>query len=117
MEEDKDLYGGLIRLHILHHAGEKPIFGLWIITELQRHGYRLSPGTLYPILHGMERKGYLKSMDERSGKRARRVYAITTSGRKALRGAKKRVWELFGEMFEPSADGTKGGRKTALRHR
>lgn len=51
---DKDLYAGLIRLHVLHHAAIEPIFGLGIIEELRRHGYELSPGTLYPLLHGLE---------------------------------------------------------------
>ncbi len=45
---DKDLYGGLIRLHILHHAAEEPVFGLGIIEELRRHGYEMSAGTVYP---------------------------------------------------------------------
>jgi PadR family transcriptional regulator PadR len=51
----------MIRLHILYHAARAPVFGLGIIEELARHGYKLSPGTLYPLLHGMERKGYLRS--------------------------------------------------------
>lgn len=51
---DKDLYGGLIRLHILHHAAEEPVFGLGIIEELRRHGYEMSAGTVYPMLHGLE---------------------------------------------------------------
>jgi hypothetical protein len=54
--DDRDLYAGLIRLHILHHAAHEPIFGLGIIEELARHGYKLSAGTLYPILHGLERR-------------------------------------------------------------
>ena len=58
---DRTLYVGLIRLHILHHAVEEPIFGQAMMDELGRHGYRLSAGTLYPILHGMERLGYLRS--------------------------------------------------------
>jgi PadR family transcriptional regulator len=62
---DKDLYSGLIRLHVLHHACQEPIFGVGIIEELGRHGYRLSPGTLYPLLHGLEEKGYLRSSEER----------------------------------------------------
>ena len=57
--------GGLIRLHILHHASKGPVFGLWFIEEFGRHGYKLSPGTLYPLLHGLERKGYLRSIKER----------------------------------------------------
>jgi DNA-binding PadR family transcriptional regulator len=98
--DDKDLYAGLIRLHILYHAGEGPVFGLAIIEELRRHGYDLSPGTLYPMLHGLERKGYLRSHKEGSGQRARRVYRITVRGRAALRDAREKVKELFGELLE-----------------
>lgn len=98
--DDKDLYSGLIRLHILHHAAHEPIFGLAIIEELGRHGYKLSAGTMYPILHGLEEKGYLRSSVERSGKRYRRVYRATAKGRKALEAAKEKVRELFGELFE-----------------
>jgi PadR family transcriptional regulator PadR len=97
---DQDLYSGLIRLHILHHAAEEPIFGLGIIEELQRHGYRLRAGTLYPLLHGLERVGYLRSDRRQEGSRIRRVYRATARGRKALREAKLKVQELFGELFE-----------------
>ena|SRR5665213_730320 len=97
---DKYLYAGLIRLHVLHHASEKPVYGNWIMDELQHHGYRLSPGTLYPMLHGLEEKGYLNSREERVGKQVRRFYKITSSGRRALTDAKRKVRELYGEMFE-----------------
>ncbi len=97
---DQDLYGGLIRLHILHHASKEPVFGLWFIEELGRHGYKLSPGTLYPLLHGLERKGYLRSTNERSGKSSRRMYQATPLGRKALAAARQKVSELFGELLE-----------------
>jgi DNA-binding PadR family transcriptional regulator len=96
----QDLYSGLVRLHILHHAAEEEIFGLGIIEELRRHGYRLGAGTLYPILHGLERDGYLRSVRRRSGPRFRRVYRATPLGRRALRDAKGKVRELFGELFE-----------------
>jgi PadR family transcriptional regulator len=97
---DRDLYAGLIRLHILHHASKRPVFGLWFIEELGRHGYRLSPGTLYPLLHGLEHKGYLRSASERSGKSLRRLYESTPLGRKALLAARQKVSELFGELLE-----------------
>jgi len=100
MVGEREIYGGLIRLHVLHHASHEPIFGQGIMDELAHHGYRLSPGTLYPILHGMERGGYLASTVELVGKRNRRVYVITAEGRKALKLAKARVWELFREFFE-----------------
>ncbi len=98
--EDQDLLSGLIRLHILHHAAEGPIFGLGIIEELGRHGYRLSAGTLYPLLHGLERKGYLRSERVREGRHERRIYHATAQGRRALAGAKEKVRELFGELFQ-----------------
>jgi DNA-binding PadR family transcriptional regulator len=75
--DDRYLYAGLIRLHLLHHAVEEPIYGLAMIEELGRHGYKLSAGTLYPILHGLEEKGYLTSSEERTGSAARRVYRAT----------------------------------------
>ena len=98
--DDKDLYSGLIRLHVLHHAVEEPIFGLAMIEELARHGYRLSAGTLYPMLHGLERKGYLRSKQEKAGGRVRRIYRATPAGRRALEAATERVRELFGELLE-----------------
>jgi PadR family transcriptional regulator PadR len=97
---DKELYSGMIRLHILYHASKGPIFGLSIIEELGRHGYKLSPGTLYPILHALESKGYLRSTEKRAGRQARRLYRATPAGRKALAAAKVRVRELVGELFE-----------------
>lgn len=98
--EDKDLYSGLIRLHVLHHACEEEIFGLDMIEELGRHGYKMSPGTMYPILHGLEKRGYLKSSAFRSGRVRRRLYKATPAGRRALKAAKQKVRELFGELIE-----------------
>jgi len=72
------------------------------IDELARHGYRLSAGTLYPILHGMERQGYLRSRLAMSGGRSRRVYRATAAGCRALVTARRRVAELFGEMLAES---------------
>ena len=97
---EKDLYSGLIRLHILHHACQEAIFGAGIIEELARHGYRLSPGTLYPLLHGLEEKGYLRSTGEPGRRQVRRTYRATPKGRKALAAAKGKVRELFAEMLE-----------------
>ncbi len=97
---DKDLYSGLIRLHVLHHAVDRSIYGSWMIEELHEHGYDISPGTLYPMLHGLARKGYLKMRQEGPGKRARRLYTITPQGRTALAEAKGKVRELFAELIE-----------------
>ena len=97
---DRDLYGGLIRLHVLHHAAQGPIFGMEMIEELGRHGYRLSPGTLYPLLHDLQRKGHLVATEQREGSRVRKFYRATPQGVDALAAAKLQVRELFGELFE-----------------
>lgn len=100
--EYHDLLAGFVRLHILHHAAEGEIYGQWIIKELARHGYRLSPGTLYPMLQAMEARGYLTSREEAEGRsgRPRRIYIATTAGKKALAVARKQLRELIGEVGE-----------------
>ncbi len=98
--DERQLYSGLIRLHILHHAAQEGIFGLAMIEELARHGYKLSPGTLYPMLHGLEESGLLRSHPQGLAGKIRRVYRATPAGQKVLKSAKEKVRELFGELFE-----------------
>jgi DNA-binding PadR family transcriptional regulator len=107
LHENRFLYAGLIRLHVLHHAVREPVYGLAMIEELARHGYRLSAGTLYPILHALEKRGLLRSAKQRFGRTMRRVYRATPAGRRALRSAKARVSELFGELFDREHRGRK----------
>jgi DNA-binding PadR family transcriptional regulator len=90
---------GFWKMHILHHAGEKPLHGQWMLNELRRHGYNLSPGTLYPLLARMERLGWLRSRsDRRGGKRARRDYRLTASGRMVLKLLRPPLRELYREV-------------------
>ncbi len=96
---NQDLLSGFMRIHILHHAAKGEIYGQWIIEELARHGYRLSAGTLYPMLHSLERKGYLRSREKRLGRTARRLYRATPRGRAALEEAKEKLRELVGEVI------------------
>lgn len=97
---NQDLYIGLVRLHVLHHAAEEAVFGLGMMQELGRHGYKLGPGMMYPLLHGMERKGWLKAEHSVVQGRRRKVYAATAAGRRALNQARVQVRELFEEMCE-----------------
>jgi PadR family transcriptional regulator, regulatory protein PadR len=96
----RELFFGLIRIHILVHASHEPIFGLAMMEELAHHGYRIGPGTLYPLLHGMERSGLLKSGLKNVGGRSRRIYNITFAGKKALNKATGKVDELHHELHE-----------------
>jgi PadR family transcriptional regulator PadR len=87
------------KVHILHHAGEKPLHGQWILTELRRHGYEISPGTLYPLLNRMQRMGWLKGKaDPDGGKRARKDYRLTAEGRKVLGAIREQLDELYREV-------------------
>jgi DNA-binding PadR family transcriptional regulator len=94
------LFSGLIRIHVLHHAAQEELFGLGLIEELRRHGYQLSPGTLYPMLHSMEAKGLLRSRIRGVAGRNRRVYRATSLGKTALGDATGKVRELLRELIE-----------------
>jgi PadR family transcriptional regulator PadR len=97
---ETDVYSGLIRIHVLHHACVEGVFGLGMINELRRHGYNIGPGTMYPLLHGMEKRGWLRARTARIDGRARKVYFATAAGKRTLEEAKVKVRELFVEIFE-----------------
>jgi len=101
---DQDLYSGLVRLHVLYHASVGPIFGLGMMQELRHHGYRVGPGTLYPMLHRLEKKGYLKSSQKVVEGKTRRVYAITTRGQVELPDLKEKVRELYEELVREGGE-------------
>jgi len=96
----RDVFSGFIKLHILYHASREPVFGLDLIQELRRHGYELSPGTLYPTLHTLEEEGYLRHEDKIVNGRRRKYYTATRQGRAALAGVRGKVRELVGEILE-----------------
>jgi PadR family transcriptional regulator PadR len=95
----RELFYGLIRIHVLLHAAHEPIYGLAMMEELAHHGYRIGPGTLYPLLHGLERAGLLKAFSDSEGSR-RRMYRITGAGRRALDKSRAKVDELHHELHE-----------------
>ncbi len=91
---------GFIKLHILYHAQKEPIFGQEFKKELKRHGYDISYGTLYPIFHKLEKRGYLKSKQENVNGKIRKYYSITKKGERILKQSKNKAKELFDELFE-----------------
>jgi len=95
-----DFLLGFVKIHILHHAEEEPIYGLWMSKELARHGYHnLSPGTLYPTLHRLEEEGYLVSQRRLVHGKWRRYYTITLAGREVLRETRSKLVELADEVL------------------
>lgn len=102
----RDLLLGFIRVHILHHAAQEGVFGLGLIEELARHGYRLSPGTVYPLLHDMNAAGLLYTQRRQVGGRVRCYYRATDEGLQALAEARDKLRELVAEVLidaEPSS--------------
>ena len=94
----RDFFLGFIKIHILYHAAEEPIYGLHMIEELSSHGYDISPGTLYPILHKMEDQGYLQSEKQVVKGKVRRYYTTTKAGEEALVEAYAKARELLNEI-------------------
>jgi PadR family transcriptional regulator, regulatory protein PadR len=85
------------KIHILHHAEEQGVYGQWVLEELHRHGYRLSPGTLYPVLARMARRGWLRSAEPKKSRDAR-VYRITPEGANVLKRLRASLGELQHEV-------------------
>lgn len=97
---------GAVRLHILYRAGEGEIHGAWIAQELAEHGYAISPGTLYPLLHRMEQEGLLVSRQVTASGRVRRLYFLTQQGRAELAEQRQALAELAREVLgEPASPG------------
>lgn len=96
----RDFFLGFIKIHILYHASKEPIYGLWLIEELDRHGYKLSPGTLYPILHSLEEKTLLESYQQTVEGKIRKYYKITLKGKEALAEARQKIKELVSEVIQ-----------------
>ena len=94
----RKLFLGFIQIHILHHAKKEPFYGAWMIEELKEHGYDMSPGTLYPLLHSMESNKLLNKEERIVDGKLRKYYTITSLGIEILKEARNKAYELFKEI-------------------
>lgn len=108
----RDIFVAFVRVHILHHAAQAPVFGLEMIDELRHHGYSLSPGTLYPIFHALEEAGYLTSTPKVVGGKTRKYYKATARGKKILAELKDKIRELVAEVLSIDGMPMTGAQKT-----
>ena len=99
MDMIKQVFLGFIRIHILYHAGKEPIYGAEIARELERHGYQISFGTLYPTLHSLEQSGLLSCYEEIVGGKKRKYYTITKKGGEARREIREKIRALVDEVI------------------
>jgi PadR family transcriptional regulator, regulatory protein PadR len=95
----RDIFLSFVRVHLLHHAAEGPIYGVEMIEELARHGYQLSPGTLYPIFHSLETVGLLARETRTVNGKVRKYYRITPAGRESLARLRPKIRELVDEVL------------------
>jgi DNA-binding PadR family transcriptional regulator len=95
----RHLFTGFVRLHILYHASKQPICGVDIMHELRHHGYAIGPGTVYPVLHDLERAGLLRSKPHVVAAKRRRHFTITPRGRRLLAQARAKLQELAAEIL------------------
>jgi DNA-binding PadR family transcriptional regulator len=96
----RDFFRGFIKIHILYHVSREEVYGVQFIDELARHGYQLSPGTLYPLLHSLDASDYIQREDRIVEGKVRKYYRITPSGLQALQEARARMRELVDEVLE-----------------
>jgi len=99
MTLNRKFFLGFIRIHILYHASQKEIYGVQMIDELKKHGYKVSPGTMYPILHSLEKEGFLKSRKENVRGKIRKYYQITSKGQKILQESRQKIKKLLNELI------------------
>lgn len=90
---------GFIKIHILHHAEKEPVYGAYLIEELASHGYEIGPGTIYPTLHQMEKRGYLVKEERLVAGKVRKYYSISPEGKRTLQEVRKKIKELVAEVL------------------
>ena len=97
MAVDKSLISGSTTMLILQLLEEKDMYGYEMIETLQKKSqnvFQLKAGTLYPLLHTLEGKGYLTSYEDSTGQKVRKYYSITKSGKNFL-SQKKEEWKEY----------------------
>ena len=98
MKFDKGLMAGSSTLLVLSLLDKGDMYGYQMIGELSRRSnntFQMQEGTLYPILHGLEKGKYLTSYQQQAPTgRMRKYYRLTRRGRELLE-EKKAEWEAF----------------------
>lgn len=106
---DREIRLGIWKIHILHHADAREVWGTWLLAELAHHGHTLSPGTLYPALARMERNGWLLRTSTGPHARARQTFRTTPAGKRLLEDLRREVTELYEEVVLDAKAPGKGG--------
>ncbi len=90
---------GVVRLVVLHQASQGPIYGGKLSKFLREQGYAISPGSLYPLLHLLEKASFLASRLKVYRGRVRKYYEITPQGQACLDLVRREVRDLAKEVI------------------
>lgn len=96
---DRDFVRGFIKLYALSLASDGEVYGLKILEEMNKRGFSLSPGTLYPALHALLREGDVTVRRRTVGGKIRKCYRLTAKGRRELAEIKERLRTLVRVVF------------------
>jgi len=96
----RDVSLAFMRVHVLYHAAQEPFYGAAMMEELRRHGYDISPGTFYPMLHRLDEKGLLDREERVVDGKVRKYYAATADGQAVLDEIRPKLQELVEEVLE-----------------
>lgn len=99
MAIDKSLVSGSTSMLLLRLLEEKDMYGYEMIERLRSKSgnvFELKAGTLYPLLHGMESKGFLNSYEREEAGKVRKYYCITREGRRFLK-EKQEEWKVYSQ--------------------
>ena len=97
MAVDKSLVSGSTTMLVLKLLEEKDMYGYEMIETLREKSenvFELKAGTLYPLLHGLEEKGFVESYEKEAVGKIRKYYHITRSGKKELK-KKSEEWKEY----------------------
>ncbi len=111
MKLDKSLLSGSTGLLVLKLLEDGDKYGYQMTEELRRRSdktFELKSGTLYPLLHTLEQKGYITAWEEASdSSRPRRYYHLTDTGRKHL-AEKEQEWRTYADAMVKVLKGGEG---------
>ncbi len=93
---------GILKFFVLHQAAQNPVYGGKLKKQLQDWDYDISPGSLYPLLHALEKALLLKSRVKIFKGRARKYYDITDQGRAVLAAVEGELAAILAKMLPPA---------------
>jgi PadR family transcriptional regulator PadR len=103
MNQKKKIYQaflqGTVKLFVLHRAGQEPVYGGALSKSLHGLGYDISAGSLYPLLHALEKDKLLRCRIRIARGRVRKYYELTDGGRSCLTAVREDLAGFVGEII------------------